>query len=159
MLGPAPGRAESADPRQIGHHVRTTDAYLRTLVQRAAVTSPSFSAILARLLGSDVIVYLRREGRMPPYLEGQVHFMGAAAGHRYVAIRVARNRTPRRHAAAIAHELQHAVEIAETPAIVDTETLAREFGRIGFKTMPGARTYESGAAIVAGERVWQEYSE
>ena len=32
----------------------------------------------------------------------------------------------------MAHELQHAVEIAETPAIVDGESLVREYKRIGY---------------------------
>ena len=34
--------------------------------------------------------------------------------------------------AMMAHELQHAVEIAETPAIVDGESLVREYKRIGY---------------------------
>ena len=39
----------------------------------------------------------------------------------------------------MAHELQHAVEIADTPAIVDGASLAREYQRIGYRQSWPAR--------------------
>jgi hypothetical protein len=70
------------------------------------------------------------------------------------------SRLPRRQQIAMmAHELQHAVEIAETPAIVDGESLVREYKRIGYvntwSTLPGV-AFDTQAAVRAGEQVLKE---
>jgi hypothetical protein len=82
----------------------------------------------------------------------------AAAGLRYVVVRMAR--FPRaQQIAMMAHELQHAVEIAETPAIVDGESLAREYKRIGFEnqwsSLPGL-SFDTQAAVRTGQQVLKE---
>lgn len=86
--------------------------------------------------------------------------MVAAGGVRYVKVQAAWDRPGQRQLATIAHELQHATEIAEAPAIVDDESMAEEYGRrIGFEKDQhhGRRRFESQAAIEAGQRVWREY--
>ena len=66
-------------------------------------------------------------------------------------------RRPRR--ARRPHELQHAVEIAETPAIVDGESLVREYKRIGYvnqwSTLPGV-SFDTLAAVRTGQQVLRE---
>jgi hypothetical protein len=59
----------------------------------------------------------------------------------------------------MAHELQHAVEIADTPAIVDGQSLVREYHRIGYvnskSALPGI-AFDTQAAVRVGERVLKE---
>lgn len=86
-----------------------------------------------------------------------MNFISTAGGFRYVLIRL----KPRRRAAAIAilaHELQHAAEIAEMPAIVDEASLAREYARIGYPshTAPGGLSFDTKAAVDTGRRVEEE---
>jgi hypothetical protein len=61
--------------------------------------------------------------------------------------------------AILAHELQHAVEIADTPAIVDGESLVREYHRIGYvnaaSALPGI-AFDTRAAVHAGQQVLKE---
>ena len=54
--------------------------------------------------------------------------------------------------ATLGHELYHALEIAETPSVVDADTLADLYSRIGRKTTDsgGVRTFETEAAAAAG---------
>lgn len=156
------GRADADELREFEKHVRTTDVHVRDLVREAVDTSPSFRTLVARLVRSDLIVYVMCERVMPPHVEGQITFITAAGGVRSLAIRVRWGLLPRRYAATIAHELQHAVEIADAPWVVDEETLAREYERIGVdQTQPNAaiRAFDSGAAILAGEKVWREYGD
>lgn len=143
-------------------HVRVTDDVdLRDLIREAMATSPSFRALVARLMQSDVIVYVIRERTLPSYLDGQISLMAVSGGKRYLAVRVSADRTPRRLAGIIAHELQHAVEIADAPRVVSAQTLAAEFERMGDRgSLYGiglAKTYETDAAILAGQQARREY--
>jgi hypothetical protein len=62
--------------------------------------------------------------------------------------------------AILGHELQHALEIANAASVVDEESLALEYRRIGFASggLRRGTGYDSRAAIDAGHRVWSELS-
>ena len=64
--------------------------------------------------------------------DGRLTFISAVGGYRYVHVRVARLAAADVQIALIGHELQHAVEIADAPDVVDRPSLAREYQRIGF---------------------------
>jgi hypothetical protein len=61
---------------------------------------------------------------------------------------------------ALGHELQHAVEVAETTSIVDEQTMYRAYREMGFQTgvIGGAVAFESLAARAAGEQILREMS-
>jgi hypothetical protein len=143
--------------------IRTTDPYLRRLLRDGVIASPTLRKLVAHLLASDVVVYLTRAHDLPTSLEGKTTFKGAAAGVRYLSVCVAWTRLPGVHIATMAHELQHAVEIADAPWVVDERSLALEYKRIGFHSpaptgRPPGRAFESTEAIAAGQRVWREFA-
>ena len=141
-------------------HVRTTDASLRALIRDARATSPTFRRLLARLERSDVIVYVTRQYDLPVTIDGQVTFTAMAGGVRYLHIRLAWNRAPRRLVATLAHELQHAVEIADAEDVVDEASLARAYARMGEPSALNVRStqaFETREAVDIGQRVWREY--
>jgi hypothetical protein len=118
--------------------------------------SPTLRALVARLRTSDVVVYLRCDGPAAP--DGRLTFVSAAGGYRYLVVRMARF-PPAQQIALMAHELQHAVEIADTPAIVDGASLVREYKRIGYvnqwSSLPGL-AFDTKAAVATGEQVLKE---
>jgi hypothetical protein len=63
-----------------------------------------------------------------------------------------------RKIAALGHELQHAVEIADQPDVVDPASLALAYGRIGSER--GLRSteplFDTDAAVAAGQQIWSE---
>ena len=136
--------------------IRSTDRRLRSLLEDGVRNSPTLRALVARLHASDVVVYLQCEGPNAP--DGRLTFVTSAAGLRYVVVRVARFPRPQQ-IAMMAHELQHAVEIADTPAIVDGESLEREYKRIGYvnqwSSLPGV-SFDTHAAVRAGQQVLKE---
>jgi len=153
---PSLSMAAESIPDSPRRPIRSTDRRLRTLLEEGVRMSPTLRALVARLHASDVVVYLQCEGPRAP--DGRLTFLSSVGGSRYVVVRMAR--FPRaQQIAMIAHELQHAVEIAETPAIVDGPSLAREYTRIGYvnpwSSQPGV-SFDTLAAVRAGEQVLKE---
>jgi hypothetical protein len=136
--------------------IRSTDRRLRALLEEGLRLSPTLRGLVARLHASDVVVYVRCDG--PSGADGRLTFLSKAGGYRYVVVRMAR--FPRtQQIALMAHELQHAVEIADTPDIVDGPSLVREYTRIGYENpwsqLPGV-SFDTRAAVRAGEQVLKE---
>jgi hypothetical protein len=145
-------------PARDGSHVRTMDTRLRAEIDEGLARSSLFRDLVARLDSSDVIVYVESECAMSPRLFARLTFMASGGGRRYVNVRVSCALTDGEQIAALGHELRHAVEIADAPAIINDASLAAEYARIGFASH-GVRKgsgYESRAAIDAGQRVWVE---
>jgi hypothetical protein len=151
----------TARPLSGADHVprlRTTDPHIRAVLEAGLAHSPSLRALVHRLAGGDVVVYLRG-AQLSPRLDGQLTFVSAAGGFRYVVVHLAADRPWHRQIAALGHELQHAVEIAEHPDIIDHAALARAYTRIGFPRVPrqhAVRSFDTLAAIAAGEQIRRE---
>jgi hypothetical protein len=138
-------------------HIRTTDQRLIRLVQDGVRASETFRRLVDRLNRSDVVVYLECSPGSQSS-DGRLTFISSVAGLRYVHVRVARLPAADVQIALIGHELQHAVEIADAPGVVDSRSLAREYQRIGFlspRITPGV-SFDSDAAVEAGNRVLRE---
>jgi hypothetical protein len=145
------------EPRD-GSHVRTMDKRLRTAIDEGLARSASFRGLIARLDGSDVIVYVEPECPMSSRLFGRLTLLGAGGERRYVKVRIACMLTVAQQIAALGHELRHAVEIADAPSVVDDASLAAEYRRVGFASCVTRRGdgFESRAAIDAARQVWAE---
>jgi hypothetical protein len=156
LVTPSMSKAAESIPDSLRRPIRSTDRRLRSLLDEGLRMSSTLRALVARLHASDVIVYLRCDG--PSGADGRLTFVSSAGGYRYVVVRMAR--LPRAQQIAImAHELQHAVEIADTPAIVDGPSLVREYRRIGYAneatSLPGV-SFDTDAAVNAGKQVLKE---
>ena len=112
-------------------HLRTTSPLLLSFIADAREHSPTFVGLIARLERSDVIVYLEPTPNMESRFRGRVHFMGASAGYRYLRIQIRTSMNRFDIIGSIAHELQHANEIAAYPDVVCEEDLAALYRRIG----------------------------
>jgi len=143
------------DPR---NHIRTTDRRLIRLLHDGMRASDTFRRMVYRLRRSDVIVYLECGGSADRSVDGRLTFVSAAGGVRYVHIRVARLESADVQIALIGHELRHAVEIADAPGVIDGDSLAREYERIGFLNAHqiAGTSYDSAAAVEAGYRVLRD---
>ena len=142
-------------------HVRTTDAVMANLLAAGLKASPLMRRLVDRLNDSDVVVYLKMDRRLPTTVEGQMTIVGQAGGLRYVVVSLAWGRAEQRRIATLGHELRHAVEVADNPGIVDATTLAGAYEEMGFpavRSRPGV-SFDTSAAVAAGERVWLEISD
>jgi len=126
-------------------HVRTTEPRIAALIESGASLSPTFRRLVAALDASDVIVYVepkQTRSRLGGYL---AHHVVASGGYRYLRIAIEAGGPERRAIPLLAHELQHALEVALVPEARDAERIERLF--IGQNAGCGSTCYETLAAL------------
>lgn len=143
----------SRDPR-----IRPLELRMQALVERGMRRSPTFRALAARIEQSDVVVYLLSDVCGPPRIAGRLTFLSAAGGRRYIVVRLRPLSSTLDEVAVLAHELQHAVEIAERPAIVDASSMERAYRQMGRPNgwVPRGVAFDTRAAADVGAHVARE---
>lgn len=140
--------------------VRVEDERLARLLDYGRQQSPLLQSLFDRLESSDVVVYVRCDRQLRAELSGRLSYVGTSGRLRYVMARVGYIGDRLRQIAVVGHELRHAVEVAETPEIVDRDSLRSAYERIGyvnrFASVRGILAFESDAAVQAGERIFRE---
>lgn len=153
---------EPAQPRDAParFHVRSTDRRILELIEQGCNRSSTFRTLVATLGRTDTFVYIEPGlcgfGHLVACLP---HTVALGVGARYVTVLLDQQQTARRKLAAIAHELQHALEVAYAPEVRTTDDLGRLFRRIGYSPHcpPGLREcYETHAALKVGQTVEHE---
>ena len=135
-------------------HIRSQDRSIRLLLKRGFNRSRTFAQLMARLEHSDVLVYIEEVPRLPGALEGRLLVLQPAHGFRYVRIQIARRGGPNDSIAVLAHELRHAIEVADDPSVINAQTLIALYRRIGIDH--GNNEYDTIAAQETGRRVLKE---
>jgi hypothetical protein len=142
------------------------DDLARQLLAFGGEASPTLRYIVGELEASDLIVLVSVGPPSTWYQatdqrhHGATRLLGAAGKQRYVAIWIdslwhARGQY-RRRVALLAHELRHALEIAQAPFVVDQQGMVSLFEQIGRELSP--RRYETEAALAVESRVLGELS-
>lgn len=146
----------ASDPEGLLPHIRSDDPQMRALIADATALSPTVRALVERVTDSDVIVYVECDRDPKARGPGRLNFMSASGGVRYLLVRLKPKRLDAA-IAALAHELQHAAEIAAIPSIVDERSLAREYERIGYRShAPPGLGFDTKAAVEIGRHVAAE---
>jgi hypothetical protein len=131
-------------------HVRGADAKARMLLREGVARSATFRRLLDVLQSSDVVVYVETGVLDRP---GRLVFVTAGRDCRFLRVSI---RIPGRDAdliAWLAHELQHAVEIAAAREVTDQHAVLDLYQRIG---TADRSTVESAAAQETWARVRDE---
>jgi len=139
-------------------HIRPEAPMLKTAIATALEGSPTFRSIVERIDGSDVIVHMTCGYFKSATMAGRTMLSSAGPDVRYVRVQILCDQSPQVLLAIVAHELQHAAEIAAAPAVVDDGSFGRLYRKIGFPTCLSAETnqFETAAAVEAGRRVRAE---
>jgi hypothetical protein len=125
------------------------------LLAEARRLSPTVRRLVAELEGSDLIVFV--ELRIPRSIRtGQLAVLGTGVGVRYVKIEIYGVNCVRARTPWLAHELQHAVEIASAPEVTDDAGVIRLYERIGRPSKDGLCSFETKAAIDVRNQVLAE---
>jgi hypothetical protein len=153
LAAPAFAQAGPPSPR-----VRPLSSGMPDFVREAADRSPSIRALLARLEGSDVVVYVRMLPFASTAIDGHIALQSVASGTRYLVVELAGGRSRLVQMATLGHELHHALEVAAEPSIVSANTLATYYARIGMQVEgnSGHLTFETRAAGDAGRLARRE---
>lgn len=132
------------DPAPASPRVRAATSEVRELIADGAARSAIVRDLLGRLGCSDVIVYIEITAS-PEIPRGRTKLVTASAGVRFLRIGINRSMAGLDLIALLAHELQHAVEIAERDEVRDDLAVRRLYAEIGRKGGPDS--YETDAAL------------
>ena len=135
--------------------IRSPQPRLLKLMAEGARRSKTFADLLSRIHQTNLIVYVEASQRLGSETLGRILLQTVAGGQRYVRVQV-RAMLPRDQTiAVIAHELRHALEVAEDLTVVDDETMAQLYRRIGHIS-DGRKAFDTDAARSTGIRVREE---
>jgi hypothetical protein len=159
VLPVAPAAAQDIDPqsRHIGSHVRGATPHVNKLIARGMKGSHTFARLVEELNKSNVIVYIQVTRDVPVGLDGRLAFMTSVGPLRYLHAQVRDGLPTDLLLATAAHELQHALEVAQHEDVRDAQGLASLYERIGIRAHDHKR-YDTAAARITGRRVRQELS-
>jgi hypothetical protein len=136
--------------------MRFTDERLAAAIDRGRDQSPTFRALLERLDGSDVLVYLGR-GRISGTTAAATQLMVTSGGYRYVRVTMELDPDADVGLALLGHELQHVLEIAEASWVTDAAGIHALYQQIGYRSCEMAhRCYDTEAAVATGQQVLRE---
>jgi hypothetical protein len=149
---PLPADAMLASPDR---HVRSVDARITKLLSDGTRRSPTFADLVTALHQTNVIVYVESSHALSPEIAGRILLQTVAGTQRYLRVQVRATLPPDQMISVIAHELRHALEVADDPAVVDDVGLTMLYQRIGHVTY-GMQGFDTDAARETGKRVRTE---
>lgn len=117
-------------------------------IERSAITR----TLIEHLESSNVIVHIETAAPLPYGIGGMTRFVTSRGGYRYLRISLAAGLPLGQRSAILAHELQHAWEVARSPA-TNVEDMKRLFENEGHRA---GEYYETRAAIEIERNVRRE---
>lgn len=150
-LVPAAELVEASAPPE-WQAIRPQSPSARRLYARALEYSPTVRALAARIHASDVIVYVELRNDLPAGMAAQLTWMSTTTAYRIVRVSIRHGLRQTDGVGFVAHELQHAVEIAEHPEVRSSRGLEDLYRRIGERGRPTTPHWDTDQAVAA-ERV------
>jgi hypothetical protein len=148
---------ESSRPPRNGQstaRLRPATPAVRAMVDDAIARSATVRALAREIASSDLIVYVEL-GRTTPPAVATTRLVTASERTRYVRVTIDALTTPDDLIPRLAHELQHAVEIARHPDVRDATGMKALYARIGLDAREQV-SFETGAAQAAERRARAE---
>jgi hypothetical protein len=116
--------------------------------------SPTFRRLVDRLAASNVIVYVDLRPDMRPNHGGSLRFLARSATDLFLKIHLNRAFNSQTQVALLGHELQHAVEVADSHGVNSVADLRDLYRRVGERT--GIDQFDTLAARQVGYVVRHE---
>lgn len=133
--------------------VRSGNPAIAALITTGMTNSRTFRSLVERINASDGIVYVE-EGDCGNAVRGCLRAIAKSVSNRIVLVRVRLLESDRDVVATIGHELQHALEILNDPAVTDSAAMYRFYTREGRRRL--GRGFETAAAVKAERAVHAE---
>jgi hypothetical protein len=158
--GPTTAALAAPDPpvwwRDGGPRVRPFDARVATLLRSGLDRSPTLRALVDRVEDANVIVYLELHPKLQGKLAGCLTWVAGTEKYRYLRASINPGLAPDQQIAAIAHELQHVVEIIDHPEVDRENAMTGLYRRIGEQRRTGPSAWDTAEAREVGTLVSRE---
>jgi hypothetical protein len=134
-------------------HVRSSNLAIRALIVQATGQSATFRSMVETIDASESVVYVE-EGTCGRGARACFTDVTVAGAHRFLWVKVDVRKANLDLMASIGHELQHAIEVVNAPAVTSGATMFVFYLREGSLRPTGA--FETVAAVKAGDAVHAE---
>ena len=141
-----------------GTRVRPYDRRAAALVVEGLRRSDRLRALIDELEERNVIVYVQTMPSLKGRLAGSLTWMTATKGFRYVRVSLNPELRGAAAIATLAHELQHALEVANESSIVDAASLTLYYKRNGISVRAHENGWDTEAARTVGDEVRHDLS-
>jgi hypothetical protein len=148
--------ASASDGPPSIRRIRVLAPCFSTLLDEATAASATVRALVTRIEQSNLIVYVRCVAFNHAQFVGRFVFLTTIGGQRYVVIELKNPEPWQAQVATMAHELQHAVEIATAPWVHNQATMAQYYRQAGMTVGTKPLTFDTDAARAVGLRVQRE---
>jgi hypothetical protein len=162
IVAPVPALAEEGPARAAvkgGPRVRPNDQRSATLLVQGIARSASLRRIIDRLEQSDVIVYVEMQPALRGRVAGSLTWLTRTPQFRYVRISLNPEYFGDAALGLLAHELQHALEVAGEKSVVDPASLEGFYRRIGNEVGSHGAGWDTQAARDMGDHVRRELAQ
>jgi hypothetical protein len=137
-------------------HVRSFSPSIFSVIQRAGERSPTFRRLVETIDASDSYVYVDEGECRDSDQRGCLVNVTVGGRFRFIFVHVARRTDDWDLMGSIGHELQHAIEVIDTRFVTSLKTMRSLYGRIGKQNSQDPHSYETTAAVAAGNAVRDE---
>ena len=144
-------RAALPNPRVRPHDGRAAATLLQGIAR-----SETIRLIVNRLETLDVIVYVEMQPALQHTLAGRMIWLTATQNFRYVRVSLNPELSGEALVAVLGHELQHVLEVALSPSIVDEPSLESYYQKNGINMRSHASGWDTQAARDTGNMVRRE---
>lgn len=152
LAGPDPGPPLQSDQVFGGPRVRPHDKRSAALLVEGLRLSATIRHLFDQLEHRQVVVYVQIENRLKGRLAGSLTWIAGTRHVRYVRVSINPDLRGAAAVAALGHELQHAIEVANEPSIVDDKSLNAFYREHGISTSVHRNNWDTEAAqLVARE--------
>lgn len=145
--------AAQQEPPAAVPRVRSANPAIVTLIATGMTNSRTFRSIIERINATDGVVYVE-QGDCGNAVRGCLRAVAKSVGIRIVLVRIRLLKSDRDVVATIGHELQHALEILNDPAVTDSAAMYRLYTREARRRLGGG--FETAAAVEAEQAVHAE---
>lgn len=135
--------------------VRAVDRRMAAILKYGVDRSPTFARLIAEVQASNVIVYIQPAFSLPGEVTGRLMLQATAGPDRYLRVQIKVGAGRDQQVAVIAHELQHALEIAADATVTTDAAVEALYRRIGHHSR-GLNGYDTEGARQAARRVREE---
>jgi hypothetical protein len=124
--------ASDGQPATTLRNLRISDAEIASAISACYDRSQTCHQLIDEIESSPTVVFLTPGQCLPPRGGSCLRFVTASSHARYLQIVVDRDLNGRPLLKALAHELQHVVEVVRAPQVVDRSSFRMLYERIGF---------------------------
>ena len=137
-------------------HVRSFSPSIASVIQQAGERSTTFHRLVETINASDSYVYVDEGECRDSDQRACLVNVTVGGRFRFIFVHVATRTADWDLMGSIGHELQHAIEVIDNGFVTSLLTMRSLYGRIGKQNSQDPHSYETTAAIAAGNAVRDE---